>query len=134
MYLPFRLWVITDCFVEQYSTAKAAILGFTRALAFEGKKYNIICNTIAPSAGTAMTSTVWPQEMVNTFKPDYIAPIVGYLASKDNEETSGKLYEIMGGWAAQTRWQRAGGYGFPINKPLTPEDIISKWDIITDFG
>ncbi|TCD61541.1 hypothetical protein EIP91_008269 [Steccherinum ochraceum] len=116
-----------------YSTAKAAILGFTRALSFEGKKYNILANTIAPSAGTAMTSTIWPQEMVDAFKPEYIAPIVGYLVSEDNEETSGKVFEIMGGWAAQTRWQRAGGYGFAIDRALTPEDVISKWDIITKF-
>lgn len=81
-----------------------------------------------------MTMTVWPQEMVDAFKPDYIAPIVGYLVSEDNEETSGKLYEIMGGWAAQTRWQRSGGHGFPVNKTLTPEDVISKWDIISNFG
>jgi multifunctional beta-oxidation protein len=40
----------------------------------------------------------------------------------------------MGGWAAQTRWQRAGGYGFPVKKTLTPEDVISKWDILTSFG
>jgi multifunctional beta-oxidation protein len=51
-----------------------------------------------------------------------------------NEETSGKLFEIMGGWAAQTRWQRAGGYGFPANKPLTPEAVIAKWKEITNFG
>lgn len=43
----------------QYSTAKAAIIGLTRTLALEGKKYNILANVIAPSAGTAMTSTVW---------------------------------------------------------------------------
>ena len=43
----------------QYSTAKAAIIGLTRTLAIEGKKYNILANTIAPSAGTAMTKTVW---------------------------------------------------------------------------
>ncbi|KAI0075244.1 putative multifunctional beta-oxidation protein [Panus rudis PR-1116 ss-1] len=116
-----------------YSTAKAAILGFTRTLSFEGKKYGIIANTIAPSAGTAMTSTIWPKEWVDAFKPDYIAPVVGYLSSEANTETTGKLFEIMGGWAAQTRWQRAGGHGFPINKPLTPEAIISKWNVITNF-
>src|SRR4051812_26087817 len=52
----------------QYSTAKSAITGLTRTLAIEGKKYNIIANVIAPSAGTAMTSTIWPQEMVDAFK------------------------------------------------------------------
>jgi multifunctional beta-oxidation protein len=42
-----------------YSTAKAAIIGFTRAVAIEGKKYNIFANALAPSAGTAMTQTIW---------------------------------------------------------------------------
>jgi len=42
-----------------YSTAKAAIIGFTRAIAVEGKKYNIFANVLAPSAGTAMTQTIW---------------------------------------------------------------------------
>lgn len=40
----------------------------------------------------------------------------------------------MGGWAAQTRWQKAGGHGFPVNQTLTPEAILSKWDVITNFG
>lgn len=120
-----------------------------------------------------MTSTVWyvfsacsikrpdihnppcrPQEMVDAFKPDFIAPVVGYLSSKgkvaspqiciplvpktyftlDNTETTGSLFEISGGWAAQTRWQRANGHGFPHNKPFTPEDVIAKWKEITTFG
>ena len=42
-----------------YSTAKAAIIGFTRAIAIEGRKYNILANVLAPSAGTAMTQTIW---------------------------------------------------------------------------
>ncbi|KAF8656833.1 hypothetical protein AX16_002381 [Volvariella volvacea WC 439] len=116
-----------------YSTAKAGITGFTRTLAIEGKKYNILANVIAPSAGTAMTSTIWPQEMVDAFKPDYIAPLVGYLSSSANEETSGSLFEVSGGWAAQTRWQRSGGHGFPSNKPYSPEDVIAKWSVITNF-
>ncbi|KAG1750173.1 hypothetical protein EDB19DRAFT_1893456 [Suillus lakei] len=116
-----------------YSSAKAGIMGFTKTLGFEGRKYNILSNVIAPSAGTAMTMTIWPQEMVDAYKPDYIAPIVGYLTSEANTETTGQLFEISGGWAAQTRWQRAGGYGFPTNKVLTPEDVISKWDVFTNF-
>jgi len=43
----------------QYSTAKAGIIGLTRTLAIEGKKFNILANTIAPVAGTAMSSTIW---------------------------------------------------------------------------
>ncbi|KAF9236745.1 hypothetical protein BU15DRAFT_76706 [Melanogaster broomeanus] len=116
-----------------YSSAKAAIMGLTKTLGFEGKKYNILCNVIAPSAGTAMTMTIWPQEMVDAYKPDYIAPVVGYLSSRDNTDTTSRLFEISGGWAAETRWQRAGGYGFPMNLTLTPEDVIAKWDAFTNF-
>ncbi|CAE6462285.1 unnamed protein product [Rhizoctonia solani] len=116
-----------------YSTAKAAIIGLTRTLAIEGSRYGILSNCIAPSAGTAMTATIWPEEMVKAFSPDYVAPLVGYLASKYNEETTGALFEVTGGWAAQTRWQRAGGHGFPQNKELTPEAVISKWKVITNF-
>ena len=42
-----------------YSTAKAAIIGFTRTIAIEGMKHNILANVLAPSAGTAMTQTIW---------------------------------------------------------------------------
>ncbi|KAF5342028.1 hypothetical protein D9611_001552 [Ephemerocybe angulata] len=116
-----------------YSTAKAAIIGLTKSLAIEGKKYGIIANVIAPSAGTAMTSTIWPQEMVDAFKPDFVAPVVGYLTSKDNTETTGAIFEISGGWAAQTRWQRTHGHGFPHTGPFTPEDVVAKWKEITTF-
>jgi len=71
--------------------------------------------------------------MVRAFSPEYVAPIVGYLVSETNETTSG-LFEVSGGWAAQTRWQRSGGHAFPHSKELTPEMIISKWGLITEFG
>jgi len=116
-----------------YSTAKAGIVGLTRTLAIEGKKYNIIANVIVPSAGTAMTSTVWSQEMVDAFKADYVAPVIGYLTSADNVKTSGCLFEVSGGWAAQTRWQRSGGYSFPSKVPYAPEDVKAKWAQITAF-
>jgi multifunctional beta-oxidation protein len=47
-----------------YSTAKSAIIGLTKTLAIEGARYNIKVNVIAPSAGTAMTKTIWPQAFV----------------------------------------------------------------------
>jgi multifunctional beta-oxidation protein len=88
--------------------------------------------------------------MVDMFKPDFVAPIVGYLTSKGkrfvqpqlrslsdfrlaNEGTSGRLFEVTGGWAAETRWQRSGGHGFPHNQELTPEAVLAKWDKITGF-
>ncbi len=109
-----------------YSTAKGGILGLTQTLAIEGKKYNILANTIAPNAGTAMTATIWPQEMVDAFKPDFVAPFVGYLASEANEDVSKGLFEVSGGWVAAVRWQRSGGHAFAHTKTLKPEQVQAK--------
>ncbi|KAF8855279.1 multifunctional beta-oxidation protein-like protein [Acephala macrosclerotiorum] len=117
-----------------YAAAKCGILGFSRALAREGAKYNIYVNTIAPNAGTAMTRTILPEEMVQAFKPDYIAPLVVALCSdKVPEPATGNLYEVGSGWQGRTRWQRSGGHGFPIDEKLTPEAVLSQWKKINDF-
>lgn len=116
-----------------YAAAKCGILGFSRALAREGAKYNIYVNTIAPNAGTAMTRTVMPEEMVQAFKPDYIAPLVLLLASDKAPTPTGGLYEVGSGWVGATRWQRSGGHGFPVDKKLTPEAVRTQWERITNF-
>ncbi|KAL2356608.1 peroxisomal hydratase-dehydrogenase-epimerase [Cryomyces antarcticus] len=117
-----------------YAAAKCGILGFSRALAREGAKYNIFVNTIAPNAGTNMTRTIMPEEMVQAFKPDYVAPLVVLLCSDQvPDPPTGRLYEVGSGWHAQTRWQRTGGHGFPIDVQLTPEAVLKVWDRIVNF-
>ncbi|KPM34963.1 Peroxisomal hydratase-dehydrogenase-epimerase [Neonectria ditissima] len=118
-----------------YSAAKCGILGFSRALALEGYKYGIYVNTIAPNAGTAMTATIMPEEMVQAFKPDYIAPLVLALCSDKCPNPTGGLYEVGSAWCGQTRWQRTGGHGFPVDTPLLPEEVVKNWsDIVTFDG
>ncbi|OTB08193.1 hypothetical protein M426DRAFT_317294 [Hypoxylon sp. CI-4A] len=117
-----------------YSAAKAGILGFSRTLALEGAKNNIYCNTIAPNAGTAMTRTILPEELVQAFKPDYIAPLVLALCSdKVPKNPTGYLYEVGSGWVGRTRWQRTGGVGFPVDVKLLPEEVAKNWAKIVDF-
>ncbi|CAD6586281.1 MAG: hypothetical protein TREMPRED_004380 [Tremellales sp. Tagirdzhanova-0007] len=115
-----------------YSTAKSAIIGFTRSLAIEGARSGINVNCMAPRAGTAMTKTVWPQELVEALSPDFIGPVCGYLASEQCEDT-GTLYETFGGYAAQLRWQRTNGASLPIDRVITPESIMANWDQVTRF-
>jgi multifunctional beta-oxidation protein len=115
-----------------YSAAKLGILGLTNTLAREGAKYNIIANTIAPNAGTRMTATIMPPEMVEALKPDYVAPLVAFLGHETCPDT-GKVFEVGSCWIAAVRRQRSGGYGFPVNRPLEPEDIAAKWSVITNF-
>ena len=117
-----------------YAAAKLGILGFSRAIAREGAKYNIYVNTIAPNAGTNMTRTVMPEEMVQAFKPDYVAPLVAALCSdKVPDPPTGGLYEVGSGWQGRTRWQRSSGFGFPVDVKLTPEAVAAKLDTITNF-
>jgi multifunctional beta-oxidation protein len=115
-----------------YSAAKLGIVGFTKTLALEGQRKNILCNVIAPNAGTRMTATVMPPEMVEAFKPEYVAPLIAYLGHSSNEET-GSIFEVGSGWVAKVRWQRTGGVGFPANRALTPEQVAKEWTRITDF-
>ncbi|THC99195.1 hypothetical protein EYZ11_001283 [Aspergillus tanneri] len=117
-----------------YAAAKLGILGFSRTLALEGAKYNIKVNTIAPNAGTNMTRTIMPEEMVQAFKPDYVAPIVALLCSDLLPEPGTKgLYECGSGWFSCTRWQRTGGHGFPVDVKLTPEEVVKHWKEISSF-
>ncbi|KAF2019329.1 multifunctional beta-oxidation protein-like protein [Aaosphaeria arxii CBS 175.79] len=116
-----------------YASAKLGILGFSRSLALEGKKYNIFVNTLAPNAGTQLTRTIMPEEVVQALKPDYVAPLVVLLCSDKAPEPTGGLYECGQGWAAATRWQRTGGHGFPVDVTLTPEAVLEQWEKINNF-
>ncbi|KAL3492012.1 hypothetical protein BJX62DRAFT_250960 [Aspergillus germanicus] len=118
-----------------YAAAKLGILGFSRALAIEGAKYNIKVNTIAPNAGTNMTRSIMPEEVVQAFKPDYVAPLVVLLCSDKTPEpysTKG-LFECGSGWFGSTRWQRSGGHGFPVDVKLTPEAVAKELPKIVNF-
>lgn len=116
-----------------YASAKCGIIGFSKSLALEGKKNNIFVNTVAPNAGTQMTRTIMPEEVVQALKPDYNVPLVVLLASDKAPEPTGGLYEMGPGWFAATRWQRTGGHGFPVDVKLTPEAVVSQWGRITNF-
>lgn len=50
-----------------YSAAKLALVGLAKTLAAEGEKRNVFTNTIAPMAGSRMTETVMPPDLVLSF-------------------------------------------------------------------
>jgi multifunctional beta-oxidation protein len=80
-----------------------------------------------------MTRTIMPEEMVQAFKPDYIAPLILALCSDVCPDPTGNLYEVGSGWCGRTRWQRAAGHCFPVDKPIQPEDILKYWKDVVDF-
>ncbi|HLL24757.1 MAG TPA: SDR family NAD(P)-dependent oxidoreductase, partial [Kofleriaceae bacterium] len=115
-----------------YAMAKLGIHGFTQTLAAEGRKRNIIVNTIAPIAGSRMTETVLPKELLEALKPEYVSALVAKLAHESTEDTGG-LYEVGGGFYAKLRWERSTGKTFRLGRNITPEDVESAWKDITQF-
>jgi 3-hydroxyacyl-CoA dehydrogenase/3a,7a,12a-trihydroxy-5b-cholest-24-enoyl-CoA hydratase len=115
-----------------YSMAKLGLHGFAQTLAIEGKKKNVIVNSIAPIAGSRMTETVLPKELVDALKPEYVTPLVLWLCHESNQDTGG-LYEVGGGFMGKLRWERAQGKMFKLGRDITPEQVKNAWNDISGF-
>lgn len=116
-----------------YSAMKLALYGFANTLALEGRSKNINVNTIAPVAGTRMTATILPPELVEALKPEFITPLVAYLCHEKTDVT-GSLFEVGAGWMAKLRWERTQGKYFDVSKGLTPEAVRDNWEQICDWA
>ncbi|XP_066499856.1 peroxisomal multifunctional enzyme type 2 [Hoplias malabaricus] len=116
-----------------YSAAKLGILGLANTLAIEGNKYNIHCNTIAPTAGSRLTQTVMPPDLLESLKAEYVAPLVLWLCHEECQE-NGSLFEVGAGWIGKLRWERTqGSIVRHKNQSMSPEEVREKWDQICDF-
>lgn len=98
-----------------YSAAKGGIISLTRSIAKETQKYNITCNVICPSADTRMTmneavaanrkrkleagliTQAQYDRSVMPRGPEYIAPLVAYLAGENAWRVSGELFHAERG-------------------------------------
>jgi 3-oxoacyl-[acyl-carrier protein] reductase len=102
-----------------YGAAKSGIAGLTRVIARDLGRYGVTCNAIAPGASTRMTQTVpdsarqlraaagvsgaasvqqAPQSAYAGLRePEYVAPMVGYLASDDAWDINGWIFNVSGG-------------------------------------
>jgi (3R)-3-hydroxyacyl-CoA dehydrogenase / 3a,7a,12a-trihydroxy-5b-cholest-24-enoyl-CoA hydratase / enoyl-CoA hydratase 2 len=115
-----------------YSMAKLGLHGMSQTLALEGRSKNILVNTIAPIAGSRLTETVMPKEMVDALRPEFVMPLVLKLCDENSRETGG-LYEVGAGFIAKLRWERSKGKSFSVTDGFSPEDINAAWADITDF-
>jgi len=115
-----------------YSAMKMGLFGLANTLAIEGARRGINVNTIAPIAGSRLTATVLPEDLVEAMKPEYVAPMVAYLCHESCSETGG-LYELGAGWIGKLRWQRAAGAYLSIAGGLTPETVRDNWAKAVDF-
>ncbi|GAA3980764.1 SDR family oxidoreductase [Actinomadura viridis] len=110
-----------------YSTAKMGLVGFTKTLAHEGRKYGIKANAIAPVAWTRMTEDLLPAANADALGVDKVTPLVAYLVHESNE-ASGEVYTVGGGRVA--RILVAEGPGWGKKGDLSVEDIRDNWEAI----
>jgi len=115
-----------------YSSAKLALVGLAQTLSVEGQKRNVLVNAIAPLAGSRLTETILPPDLVAALRPEYVAPLVAWLCHESCAET-GHTFEVGAGWVARVRWQRSRGAFFPLGDELTPEAVAARWAEATDF-
>jgi 3-hydroxyacyl-CoA dehydrogenase/3a,7a,12a-trihydroxy-5b-cholest-24-enoyl-CoA hydratase len=116
-----------------YAMAKLGLVGLSNTLALEGKKKNVFVNTIAPIAGSRLTETVLPKDLIDALKPEYVSPLVAWLCHESCEETGG-LFEVGGGFYGKLRWERTEGKVFKLGRDISPDAIKSAWNVITDFS
>jgi NAD(P)-dependent dehydrogenase (short-subunit alcohol dehydrogenase family) len=114
-----------------YAAAKAALIGFMRTLAIEGATRNIYCNAVAPMALTAMTESVFDEEMKSTLAAPLVSPFVLALVHPACRE-NGSIIETGGGWASRLRWQRSRGIRFE-ETDFGAGDVLARWNQITTF-
>jgi len=116
-----------------YSAAKSGVIGLTFALAKEGQKKNVLVNCVVPGAGTAMTATVMPKELVDSAKPEYVAPLIGFLCSADPDVPTGRVFEGGSGFFTELQWRRGDGVFLDLDKGIKVNDIKANWGKITDM-
>lgn len=87
-----------------YSAAKAGVIAATKSLAQEMGRRNITVNAIAPGfIQTDMTEDIPEENFKNLIplrrfgKPEEVASIVGFLASKDSSYITGETIHVNGG-------------------------------------
>jgi 3-hydroxyacyl-CoA dehydrogenase/3a,7a,12a-trihydroxy-5b-cholest-24-enoyl-CoA hydratase len=116
-----------------YASAKLALVGLANTLAIEGRKYNVIVNTIAPVAASRMTETVLPPNLLDALKPEYVTALVLLLCHESHDDGGG-VYEVGGGFYGRLRWERARGKLYRIGRLVSPEDLREAWKDITNFA
>jgi NAD(P)-dependent dehydrogenase (short-subunit alcohol dehydrogenase family) len=86
-----------------YAAAKGGITALTLTTARSCARYGVRANAICPRARTAMTGDLMgaaPQAGPDPLAPQYVAPLVTYLASPAAAHINGEVFVVHGGVAA----------------------------------
>jgi len=115
-----------------YSAAKMGLVGLTRTLAAEGRKYNILVNAIAPLAGSQMLASIVGEDVLSQLDPAMVSPLVSRLCAEHSEE-SGGVFEVGGGWVARVELARGAGLRLDAAETAA-EQLDATWESLDDFS
>jgi len=120
-----------DC---HYGSGKMGVVGLMNTLKLEGEPHGIHVNTIAPIAATrmgrdAVSKANW-DAFAAQYSPDFVAPGVVYLASR--EAPSGVILTAGGGVFACA--QMLGARGAYLGTDADAESVAERWPTINDFS
>lgn len=117
-----------------YSAAKMGLVGLMNALKLEGEKYDIKVNTVAPLAASRLTEDVMPPDLFEKMRPEYVAPLVLYLAAEECRE-NGEIFNAGMGYCNRAAVLTGSTVRLgDAADPPTPEDIQDHWDRINDLS
>ena len=116
-----------------YSAAKMGLVGLMNTLKLEGRKYNIKVNTLAPIAASRLTEDVMPPELFEKSKPEFVSPLVMYLASEACQESGGIFNAGMGYFNRAAIHTGHGVRLGDLDNPPTPEMIRENMDAINSL-
>lgn len=112
-----------------YGAAKAGLVGLMNVLHLEGEKYNIRVNAVAPSAATAMTRGLFPEEAIELLQPEAVTPGVLYLASEN--APSRTILCAGGGVFARAVIAETHGLFLPPDR-LNVDEVAAHFDTVID--
>lgn len=115
---------------SNYGAAKAGLIGLMNVLHFEGKKYDIHVNAIAPTAATRMTSDILDEGTLVRLAPENVVPAALFLVS---EEAPSRIVLLAGaGTVARMAIVESEGVYLPEGE-RTPEAVAAAFTKINDM-
>lgn len=111
-----------------YGAAKAGIAAFTQIAALELERYGVTVNAVAPGGLTRLTEDLGlPDEMLARFGPEWVAPVITWLASPQSAGITGQVIESSGLMLAIAEgWHRGPSSDDPPADPAEVDAMVRR--------